>query len=376
MSNPVRNIKFAAFITTLLLAALACNFSFSSANVDEAWMARDEAGDERTTSFNQNDDFYALVKLANAPDDTALKATWYTVSAEDTDADTQIAEFETSGGDATYPFKLSNINPWPVGKYKVEINLNDELDTTLEFEVVASEAPTPEPQSTTAPSAARIGDSYMASDPDGAQPNTVFRPEETFYNIVQLADAPADTRLKAVWYVVSAEGMAPNSVLDQAEISGGSGQYYFELTNQSPWTAGSYKVEIYLNDVLDRTLEFQVGAGGSAAPAPGGNYVSDSYMSVDPDGVTPTTIYSPNAVFYNISDVSNAANDTVLRAEWYTINAAGITPNSIIDTVETTGGNGIYTFDLSSQDPWPAGTYRVEIYVNGALDALVEFSVQ
>jgi hypothetical protein len=74
--------------------------------------------------------------------------------------------------------------------------------------------------------------------------------------------------------------------------------------------------------------------------------------------------------------LSNAADSTVLRAEWYAIDAAGTTPNSIIDTVETTGGNGIYTFDLSSQDPWPIGTYRVEIYVNGALDALEEFSVQ
>jgi hypothetical protein len=60
-----------AGLTALVLAALACGGSFSTANIADAWMSTDTEGNNRTTVFAQDAVFYAQVDLQNAPDDTA-----------------------------------------------------------------------------------------------------------------------------------------------------------------------------------------------------------------------------------------------------------------------------------------------------------------
>jgi hypothetical protein len=73
-----------------------------------------------------------------------------------------------------------------------------------------------------------------------------------------LPNAPDDTKVKAVWTAVSVEGADPNTLIDQTELTSGGGALTFNLSNAGPWPTGQYKVELYLNDKLDRTLEFQV----------------------------------------------------------------------------------------------------------------------
>jgi hypothetical protein len=122
-------------LSVLLLAALACEVSASTARIAEAWMSTDEAGDARVTSFAQDADFYAQADLQNAPDDTALKAVWTAVEAQDTDPNFVINETELVTGSGLVHFTLSNDNLWPTGKYKVDLFLGDQLAKTLEFEV-------------------------------------------------------------------------------------------------------------------------------------------------------------------------------------------------------------------------------------------------
>jgi hypothetical protein len=122
-------------IMVLVLVTMACGFSASTANIKDAYMARDNEGTDKTTVFGQSDIFYCIVQLANAPDDTKVKAVWYAVNVENTDPNFKIDEVETTSGDATIPFNLTNNQFWPLGTYKVEIYLNDTLDKTLDFEV-------------------------------------------------------------------------------------------------------------------------------------------------------------------------------------------------------------------------------------------------
>jgi len=108
-------------------------------------------------------------------------------------------------------------------------------------------------------STAKIADATMASDPDGAQKTTVFSQDQTFYCIVSVENAPEDTKIKAVWTAVNVEGEQPNLLIDQAEITTGSENIFtFNLQNNGLWPKGKYKVDLYLNDTLDRTLEFEV----------------------------------------------------------------------------------------------------------------------
>ena len=107
-------------------------------------------------------------------------------------------------------------------------------------------------------STAKISDAVMARDAEGTQPTTTFAPNDTFYCLVTLGNAPDDTTVRAVWTAVEVEGTDPNTVIDESSVDSGSGTLEFNLTNSSPWPVGSYKVDLYLNDTLDRTIEFTV----------------------------------------------------------------------------------------------------------------------
>jgi hypothetical protein len=129
------NSKFWLALTVLLLVSLACNFAASTASVSDAYMANDEQGDNPTSVFAQDEVFYCLVTLKNAPDDTALKAVWKVVAVEGEEPGMEIDSAELTAGSGKHSFSLSNDNLWPLGTYSVEIYMNDELKQTLEFTV-------------------------------------------------------------------------------------------------------------------------------------------------------------------------------------------------------------------------------------------------
>ena len=122
-------------LIALFLSVLACGGSFSTANIAEAWLATDIDGNNRTTLFSPEDDFYAFVDLQNSPEDTQLKAVWTAVSVAGEEPNLVINETEFTSGDQVVYFELFNDQLWPAGTYKVEIYLNGELATTMTFEV-------------------------------------------------------------------------------------------------------------------------------------------------------------------------------------------------------------------------------------------------
>jgi hypothetical protein len=119
----------------LLATVLAWGCSASTANIGDAWMARDSEGTERTTTFAPSEVFHCLVDLKNAPDDTTVKASWTAVEVEGADPNTFIDEAVLTTGSDSLHFELSNNGLWPNGHYKVDLYLNDKLDRTLEFDV-------------------------------------------------------------------------------------------------------------------------------------------------------------------------------------------------------------------------------------------------
>ncbi|MCG3212018.1 MAG: hypothetical protein FOGNACKC_05665 [Anaerolineae bacterium] len=274
---------FLLVFAILAFTALACGFNVSTANIASAKMAKDPDGNSPTTTFAQNDVFYAVVELANAPDDTKVKAVWSVVEAEGVDSNTTIDEAELTSGSGSLQFNLTNDKLWPAGKYKVDLFLNDKADRTLEFTVEGDsaaaaeptpEAPTPEeptpeeptPEPTAAP-AARIASVQLAKDADGKEPTTTFGPDDVFNAIVELVDAPEGTKVKAVWSVIEAEGVDPNQMIDEAELTSGTNTLYFDLTGNQAWPPGQYKVDLYLNGDLDQTVEFSVESDASSAVA-------------------------------------------------------------------------------------------------------------
>ena len=129
--------RFVLFVMVLVLASVACEFSASTANITNAHMALDESDSQSVTAYAPDAPaFYCYFDLKNAPDDTVVKGVWTLVSAEGYDSNQEIDSAEITGGDETYYFSLGGAaEPWPVGQYKIDLYLNDELVQTINFEV-------------------------------------------------------------------------------------------------------------------------------------------------------------------------------------------------------------------------------------------------
>ncbi len=114
------------------VATSACNVSYSSAKITDATMAKNvndkkEAVDP-TTSFDPDVPvIHCVVKLANAPEDTKLKARWSVVNATGQEPNSKIADTDiVAGGNnniVDFTLKPSG-DGLPVGEYKVDIYLN------------------------------------------------------------------------------------------------------------------------------------------------------------------------------------------------------------------------------------------------------------
>ena len=132
-------------ITGILMLAALSACSVSTANIASVDMAKgysDGKAVNPTKTFSPTDNpIYCVVQVNNAPDETKVKAVWTAVDAVDesgaTYKDQNIGEKEylTKDIGSSVGFNIDLPNAWPVGKYKVDIYLNDKLDRTVEFEV-------------------------------------------------------------------------------------------------------------------------------------------------------------------------------------------------------------------------------------------------
>lgn len=103
-------------------------------------------------------------------------------------------------------------------------------------------------------------------------------------------------------------------------------------------------------------------------------------MAFDQDGENVTTTFSPTDVFYAVADLANAPQGTQVEAKWTAVNAADTEPNlefqtQTFDITEESFTGTIY-FQLSNDEGWPAGQYKVDLYLDGNLAQTAEFSVQ
>lgn len=105
----------------------------------------------------------------------------------------------------------------------------------------------------------------IAKNAEGEEKNptgltSVFGPTDTFHAVAKLVDAPENTSFSATWYVTDVgPDVACNSTIDSTEIStGGTRNLDFTLTPNDKWPTGMYRVEIFVNGVLEDVKEFSV----------------------------------------------------------------------------------------------------------------------
>ncbi len=89
---------------------------------------------------------------------------------------------------------------------------------------------------------------------------TVFAPTDTIHAVVQIVNAPAGTKFKAVWLVTDVgDAAAPNTQIAEYELTAeGSRNLDFTLAPNNQWPAGTYRAEVYVNGSLAQTAKFSV----------------------------------------------------------------------------------------------------------------------
>jgi DnaJ domain len=126
-----------------------------------------------------------------------------------------------------------------------------------------------QPVETAAPNSGGSGDYItdvvMATSTSGSNFDPIgvtdtFTPSATFHAVVTIAEAPANTNVKAVWYAADVGSAAPaNTKIDEYTLTTeGSRNLDYTLKPTTTWPVGTYKVEIYENGTLARTVSFTV----------------------------------------------------------------------------------------------------------------------
>lgn len=117
------------------------------------------------------------------------------------------------------------------------------------------------------------------------------------------------------------------------------------------------------------------------ACAAGEPTLSNSRTAFDQDGAQPSSTFGAFDTVYVVSDLENGIAGNVITSKWYAESVEGLDPNFFLDeadinvTEESFNGT-VYFFFEPPTDGWPAGTYKVEVYFNGALSSTVNFTVQ
>lgn len=263
--------------------------------ITEAVMAKNVQGAnfdpvEITYAFPANHPtFHAVVTIKDAPKDTSVKAIWLTNAGQ------RMGEFEikTEGSrNLDFTFKPDG-GRLPPGNYKVEIRLNDTPARSMNFTVQeqtvqsssssalppplptvtrppvfstsasSSVASTAQPKSSGYINSVTMAQSTQGANKDPVNPTTTFAPSATFHAVVRIQNAPANTNFKATWYAVNVgTAAAPNTKIDETQVTtDGTRNIDFTLSPTTFWPAGTYRVEIFVNGVLDTVRTFTVSAG-------------------------------------------------------------------------------------------------------------------
>jgi hypothetical protein len=98
--------------------------------------------------------------------------------------------------------------------------------------------------------------------------------------------------------------------------------------------------------------------------------VSNTRMTTDDTGETPTSTYAPGDDFFVFADLAGIEVGSLIQSRWYAQDVQDVDPNSEINISDYTyeAGIGYVYFQLSTSDggDWPTGSYRVELYLDGA----------
>jgi 5-hydroxyisourate hydrolase-like protein (transthyretin family) len=217
---------------------------------------------DETTEFGQSTTIHAVVGIKKAPKNTSFTAKWFTTDVGTAEEPDKLIDESSTTTDGTrnLDFSLSPTTSFPEGTYRVEIYVNDKLDSLEEFSIIKDG-----PSMETSSDASYIAGVTMAKgvkglSKDPVNPTSIFKPTDTIHAVVKAVGVPADTNFTSIWKVTDIGGVAdPDTIIDTLTLKmKGDGNIDFSLSPTKPFPVGSYRVEIQINDVTAWVEEYEV----------------------------------------------------------------------------------------------------------------------
>ena len=108
-----------------------------------------------------------------------------------------------------------------------------------------------------------IKEIHMAKDDGNGAPgdetNTFAPSDRTVHCVATLKNAKSGTQMKFSWWIVDADNTKNQKIKDIDYTTGAlENVIHGHLTLPQDWPVGKYKVQVYVNGDLDRTLAYSV----------------------------------------------------------------------------------------------------------------------
>ena len=111
-------------------------------------------------------------------------------------------------------------------------------------------------------SSGAISEIHMAKDNNGSpgdETNTFAPGDHTVHCLAKLNGPKEGTKIKFAWWIVDAGGTKNEKIKEiDYTTSAEDNILHGHLTVPRDWPVGKYKCEIYVNGVLDKTVEYWV----------------------------------------------------------------------------------------------------------------------
>lgn len=258
---------------------------------------------DNVINFDPNiETLYAVVSTENTAPGTIISARWIAADAQGSAPDTFIDSSQISvEGNVNIAFSLRRAaEPWAPGKYRIEVFEDGEPDGTLDFTIGASAQPN------SGPRIARVI-TFQETDSAGnpIEVNGEFPQGAKTLGAAVFVNNEKPMDVTGVWSTVKVPGWPDDKKLFEVtgQASNQNNGILFTLVRRDgeAWLPGTYKLELLVDDKVEKTILFRVASGASPQQPPN-TALQFSYqgkLNVTPEWRAPAALaLAPNGDLY------------------------------------------------------------------------------
>jgi hypothetical protein len=207
-----------------------------------------------------------------------------------------------------------------------------------------------------------------------ARTSTFHRSDTVVYCCVQLANAPSDTKVKAVWKRVDGD----TAILNSTDVTaGGDGWVAFSIAPGSVGglAYGRYAVELFIDDASEKTVPFTVAppfTGGAVREAAVATAVNEQHYPVHQSAEIARDVPKIYAAVYIVQE----SGSSVVSVRWYRLAPGGDTELVRTDYPVQGADDEWVAFSITPAGSLSPGAYRADVLQDDDVVTTLPFTIR